>query len=379
MLIADSATTIAGLLIVGHFASIALAAWRCRRSSATAPEPDDASPGVTLVRPLRGIESHTAQTLEASLRQAWPRHEVLFCVADRSDPVIPFVERAMAAHPEVDARLLVGVDCVGVNPKLNNMAKGWREARYETVCFADSNLLTPSDYLHRVMATWRPGVGAVSAPPFGDAPEGFWGGFECAFLNTFEARWQYAVDALGIGFCQGKTLCFRKSLLGERGIGALADEPAEDAALTNIVRNQRRRVRLVAPPFPQPIGARTAREVWSRQLRWARLRKATFPLHYAPEIFLGFVPAALASGFAAECQGLPVGATVALLFVAWYAAEAALNAVAGWPLSVSVLAAGVLRDLSLPALWCSAWAGDRFTWHGADFSVGEDARSVEAS
>jgi ceramide glucosyltransferase len=35
-------------------------------------------------------------------------------------------------------------------------------------------------------------------------------------------------------------------------------------------------VRLVDRPFPQPLGYRSAADVWRRQLRWARLRRASF-------------------------------------------------------------------------------------------------------
>ncbi len=37
---------------------------------------------------------------------------------------------------------------------------------------------------------------------------------------------------------------------------------------------------LVNEPFQQPLGARKLKDVWARQLRWARLRRATFPLAF---------------------------------------------------------------------------------------------------
>ena len=194
MTTADSSAIFAAILIVAQFSTIALAAWRCRPRGAASPADRSNAPGITLVRTLKGIENHSAATLDASLSIAYPSFEVLFCVADPADPIVPLVRSAMAAHPNVDARLLFGADRVGANPKLNNMVKGWRQAKYEWICFADSNLLVPPDYLDRLLAAWRSDTGAISAPPAGAAPVDFWGDFECAFLNTFEARWQYAVD-----------------------------------------------------------------------------------------------------------------------------------------------------------------------------------------
>ncbi len=77
---------------------------------------------------------------------------------------------------------------------------------------------------------------------------------ECAFLNTLQARWQYAGEAVGLGFAQGKSMLLAPPFLDSvGGIRALAAEIAEDAAATKIVRAAGRRVNLVAAPFSQPL------------------------------------------------------------------------------------------------------------------------------
>ena len=94
----------------------------------------------------------------------------------------------------------------------------------------------------------------------------------------FKRRWQYVADALGIGFAQGKTMLWRRDILENRGgIRALGSELAEDAAATKVIRSRGLRVRLVDTPFEQPLGRRSLREVWSRQVRWARLRRSDLP------------------------------------------------------------------------------------------------------
>jgi ceramide glucosyltransferase len=109
---------------------------------------------------------------------------------------------------------------------------------------------------------------------------GFWAEFR-AFLNTYQARWQYAADTIGLGFAQGKTMLWRRADLQRAGgIRALGAEIAEDAAATKMVRSSGRRVRLVDRAFGQPLGRRSASQVWSRQVRWAKLRRATFPVFF---------------------------------------------------------------------------------------------------
>ena len=84
---------------------------------------------------------------------------------------------------------------------------------------------------------------------------------------------------------QGKTMLWRRDILeAGGGIEALGAEIAEDAASTKLIHAQGLDAHLVDQPFQQPLGARKMKDVWSRQLRWARLRRVTFPFHFVPEI-----------------------------------------------------------------------------------------------
>jgi len=350
-------------LVAIQLVSIAIAIVRCR-PGARPVAVQGPHPGISIVRPLCGLETFSAQTLEATFAIDWPEYEVLFCVADADDPIVGLAQAAIANHPEVTARLLIGAERLGSNPKLNNMASGWRVARYDIVVFTDSNLLVGTDYLHRLMASWREGAGMVTSPAFGACPQGFWAHVECAMLNTYQARIQYAVDTLGFGFAQGKTLMFRRHDLERGGFEMLASEPAEDAASTKLMRAKGADIAVAGPPYPQPLGHRTFRQVWQRHLRWARLRRASFPTLFAPEIFSGILPPLLATLFVSgELGWSPVLASLVLLFV-WYAPEFLLARVAGWPLSWAMLPAVVLRDALLPALYCGAFFGKSVSWNG---------------
>ena len=64
------------------------------------------------MRPLRGLETFSEETLGSTFALNYPCYEVLFCVQCANDPVIALVERLIAAHPHVPARLLVGDDFV---------------------------------------------------------------------------------------------------------------------------------------------------------------------------------------------------------------------------------------------------------------------------
>jgi ceramide glucosyltransferase len=348
-----------------HVATALMATARCRvrRASET---PDGANlPPVSIIRPLCGIDAYEADTLRSAFRLDHPSYEVILCVASPDDPVIPLARATMAAHPHIPARLLIGDDPISPNPKLNNIVKGWRVVQHDWVAIVDSNVLMPRDYLARLLHTWRADTGIVCAPPIGALPQGFGAEVECAFLNTYQARWQYAVDTLGLGFAQGKTMLWRRAdLEAGGGMAALGSEVAEDAAATKVVRALGLRVRLVDAPFPQPLGRRTLMQVWNRQVRWARLRRASFPAFYAPEVLTGLAPPLLAAMWAAPEFDLSPLAVAAAMILLWFGAEARLATAAGWHLSWRSPFAWALRDLSLPILWAAALTGSALTWRG---------------
>src|SRR5215510_1287925 len=363
------------LATAAQIGSILIARSRCRktRRNALAPRP---APAVSLIRPVCGIENHGEDTLRSAFDLDYPRYEIIFCAAAPHDAVLPLVRRLMAAHPHVPARLLIGNDPISDNPKLNNVCKGWRAAAHDWIVMADSNVLMPRDYLTRLLAAWRADTGLVASPPVGSRPDGFWAELECAFLNTYQARWQYVADTIGIGFAQGKSMLYRKQLIDQAGgMRALAAEPAEDAATTKIVRGAGLRVRLVNGPFEQPLGHRNAREVWARQLRWARLRQASFRRYYALEILSGGLVPLIAAAYVLAALGLSLAWVIAAAVI-WYGAEAVLTHAAGWHLSARSPLAWMLRDLLLPLLWIGRLFGTRVVWRGHCISTVESESTV---
>jgi ceramide glucosyltransferase len=289
----------------------------------------------------------------------------LFCVAHADDPVIPLIERLIAAYPRVPARLLIGNERISANPKLNNLVKGWAGASHSWIVMADSNVLMPSDYLQQLFAAWRDDTGLVCSPPVGQSPHGLWAELECGFLNSYQARWQLFADSIGLGFAQGKSMLWRREILAAGGgIRALGAETAEDAAATKLVNRQGLRVRLVDRPFAQPLGYRTAKDVWRRQLRWAQLRRDTFKLFFVAEILAGGLPPLLAVAVSAALMDGAVVGAAAIFAATWYGAEAVLSYQAGWPFTWRSVLVWMLRDLLLPLLWCASWAGNGFVWRG---------------
>ena len=359
-----------------HLLSILVATMRCARSRDAVPTGPIAA-NVTIIRPLCGVENFIDETLRSTFQLDYSHYEVLFCVASVADPVVPLVQRLIDEHPHIHSRLLIGDSRISANPKLNNMVKGWNEAHGDWILMADSNVLMPRDYIQRAFAAWRADTGMVCSPPVGCAPDGVWAELECSILNGYQARWQCFADSAGFGFAQGKTMLWRRDFLAAAGgVKALATESAEDAAATKLVRRAGLRIRLVGSPFEQPLGTRSMVEVWRRQIRWARLRRDTFPALFAIEIFAGGVPPLAVCAFIAAAADWPVVGVVTAFGLVWYGAEALLARAAGWHLSAASPAIWLLRDLVLPVIWFAGWAGNSFQWRGTSVRIAESEQSA---
>jgi ceramide glucosyltransferase len=378
MAMAYAAVWFCFLSIFVNLISLGIAAIRARPGLMPLPPPR-AAPGVSIVRPLCGLDNFSEETLQSSFELDYPSYEIIFCVARANDPVVPLVQRLIASHPGKPARLIVGDEKVSANPKLNNCVRGWDTANHDWIILADANVLMPEDYIQRLLFSWRRRSGLVCCMPLGSRPRNLWAELECAFLNTFEARWQYCAEAMGMGFAQGKSMLWRREVMDQGGgIRALGTEIIEDAAATKLVRRQGLAVNLVAgSPFEQPLGFRTAAEVWTRQARWARTRRKSFPFFYAPEIFAGAALPCLTAAYAAFNFDVSVAATLFCVALAWYIPETLLALVLKWHVSWLTPLVFMLRDLMLPVIYIDAWCIDNFVWRGNEMTVREEEPSVE--
>src|ERR1700743_3526519 len=144
--------------------STAIAAIRCRARSEPLPPPENAEL-VTIVRPVCGVDNYARETLGSTFALDYPNYEIIFCVARQDDPVVRLVRELIAAHPGTRARLMIGDNRVGPNPKLNNVVKGFEVARGTWQIMADSNVLMPRDYIQRLLARWRASSGCGGSVP----------------------------------------------------------------------------------------------------------------------------------------------------------------------------------------------------------------------
>ncbi|OIP32583.1 MAG: hypothetical protein AUK27_12685 [Deltaproteobacteria bacterium CG2_30_66_27] len=112
----------------------------CRKNVEAVKECIRDNRGVSILKPLKGVDDRLLDNLKSFCRLDYPRHEIVFCVQGASDPALRVARRVKETHPEREIVVVVG-DCrEGLNPKVNNMMPGYAAARYPFVLISDSNV-----------------------------------------------------------------------------------------------------------------------------------------------------------------------------------------------------------------------------------------------
>ena len=76
------------------------------------------APGVSILRPLKGLDTNLFENLESSFKQEYPNFEILLSVADEHDKALPVVYELLARYPNVNARVIIGTLSYAVAQKV---------------------------------------------------------------------------------------------------------------------------------------------------------------------------------------------------------------------------------------------------------------------
>ncbi|OAD69867.1 glycosyltransferase family 21 protein [Phycomyces blakesleeanus NRRL 1555(-)] len=261
-----------GLSILGHYVGYSR---YTKKPPPRSPFLENA-PGVSILRPLKGVDLELESNLRSSFEQNYPTFELIFSVASPNDPAVPVVERLMTEYKKIPSRLIVGDKQVGINPKVNNMVKSYEVAAHDILWILDSNVYVNQDTLGRsVDMLLEPGIGLVHHLPIAVQPQGYAAEVEQVFLDTNHAKMYLAINWVGIASCvMGKSNLYRRSDLDKAGgLGAFAKYMAEDNLVGEALWHQGLRHRMSADTACQALGKIRPLEYCRRRARWVRLRK----------------------------------------------------------------------------------------------------------
>ncbi|GAA6016640.1 hypothetical protein JCM11491_006028 [Sporobolomyces phaffii] len=290
------------------FLGLHVARKRYSRSPASdppvAPLAPDLAPGVSILRPLRGLDTNLYENLEASFLQDYPKFEIIFSVAEPDDAAIPIVEELARLYPHVEAKLLIGQEIVGVNPKINNLIRPYRQAKYDLLWVLDSNVLTHTSTLSRSVPLFTPTdaapgskpIGLVHHLPFAVYPDTLLGSrVEQVYMCSTHSKMYLAINHVQVASCvTGKSCLYKKSDLARaaarklerRGAGSLlAREPESGLATFGQYLGEDNEIGVAiweelgmrhamgGEMAGNTVGSMSFAKYFRRRVRWIRVRK----------------------------------------------------------------------------------------------------------
>ncbi|KAF9995208.1 hypothetical protein BGZ80_011156 [Entomortierella chlamydospora] len=285
------------------FGAITISRWRYsgkHQRSLSSRLPKDDAPGVSIIRPLRGIDCNMYENLASSFRQDYPRFEIIFSVAHPNDPAIAVVKDLMKKFPNVDTRLIIGEKNVGINPKINNMIQSYETAKYDIVWVCDSNVYVDPGCMGRsVDKMMKPGVGLVHHLPFGVRPQTLGSELELMFLNTVHAKMYLFINWTGLASCVvGKSSLYRRSDLDKvGGLAKFGKYMAEDNLIATEIFNMGYKHEMTSDLAYQSLGSMTPSDYFLRRARWTRIRKYTVTGATIVEPFIEMIGCGLAASY----------------------------------------------------------------------------------
>jgi ceramide glucosyltransferase len=329
-----------------------------------------ALPPCSIVMPIRGVHHHLATNLLALAKLAPFRGEILLAVAHRDDPAVAVIEPIVARAPD-KMRLLVGEAPEINNPKVANLAKAYREARYDTLLFLDDTVEIDGAVYGELLDALKPGVAMVTVAPVAREPENFPARIEAASCNGYLFRLEMLFELFGIAAAFGHAVLFRKAdLEAAGGIRRLDEGPCDDNALSNALA-ARGRLRLLPISITRRIGRRTWAETYFRHLRWKNCGKAHEPVGFVLEPLGGGLVFNILGAYAlSRVLGASPQAGLGFSMLLWYGTEAVIHLVAGWRFTVRDIFAWIARDLFQPILTMAALFVNRVEWRGGMVDLG---------
>jgi ceramide glucosyltransferase len=363
-------------LSVGAYAAAAVALLRARRHARGEPLAGW-EPGVSILKPLCGVDEDLPRNLDSFYRLDYGAYEMIFSFASVEDPAYAVARRIADRHPEVPSLFVFDAREPGGNAKVNRLAAGLRHARHRLVLFSDGNVRVRPDFLRRAVSWFAdPAVGLVSHLFRASGAVSLASRIESLYLNgCLQGGTALLAGLLRMPCVVGKSiLVSRLALEAIGGIGVLREFLAEDFLMGLRVRRAGYRVVLSADFLDTAEVRKTGRAAWNRHRRWAIMRRRLAGPLYAGELLTSALPWG-AVAMAASSPGW--AAAAAALLALRYAGEIALAARIGRPLSLPDATLLPVRDLAAAALFWAGLTGRWVAWRGRPLRIGRETLILE--
>jgi ceramide glucosyltransferase len=355
-----------GLLLVG------LQALALRRHLSRPRRSPRSLEGISILKPLCGVDDGLERSLELFAGLDHPLYEVLLGVRSRSDAAWPVASAAAARWPG-RFRVVVQRGEPGMNPKVNQLITLARAARHDILVVSDSNVRVPRDYLRDIAARLEPEeVGLVTHPIAGVGERSLGSLLDNLHVTATISPGMVAAKRLaGRDIVVGKSMAMRRcDVEAMGGFESVKDVLAEDYVLGLKVGFELGKTVAVSELTVENVNERReVRDFLGRYTRWCVMqRKIVGPVVYGAQALLNPVALALVGAMLAR------DAAALALFASVCAAKATLDgasarALQGRGLDLPKLALVPVKDLLFAFAWACGLVKSTVVWRGNTLRV----------
>jgi ceramide glucosyltransferase len=330
------------------------------------------TPPVSVLKPIRGLDPDSYENFATLCRQDYPDYEILFCVGDHEDPVLPVIEKLTGDFPGRRIRVLFGFSLGASNDKVAKLVRLVAEANHEFLVISDSDVRVRPDYLRRVVAPLADAkVGAttcfyvpVEEKTFADRLQ------TVGMLSDFYAGILVARELDGVKFALGPTIATTRTRLSEfGGYSAIENRPADDLLVGRLIAERGHEVALLPYRIETVADFHSMRELLHKRLRWIVVMRHMRPWGHFGLLLTQGLPWALAAVAVHPSAGVALG-----YLGSYFALRIAMTWVIGvWGLQQR----GLWRKMWLIGLWdavafliwLASFSRNSIRWRDAEYCI----------
>lgn len=342
------------------------------RSSAARRMPATFTPPVSILKPVRGLDPDAYENFISFCSQDYPVYEIVFCVGDGSDPVLPVIEKVIADFPQQDIRVLYGSGREATNDKVAKLARLAKEAKYEILVVNDSDVRAEPEYLRTIVAPLAdPKVGAVT----------------CFYVPTDETTFVQKLQTIGmysdfypgivvawqldgVKFALGPTIATSRARLAEfGGYELIENRPADDLLVGRLIAEQGHEVKLLPYSVLTVADFQSLGDLFLKRLRWIVVMRHMRPWGHFGLIFTWGLPWSVFAAAIAPSALVAGGFLLAYLAVrvamTLQVASAGLKQRVPW----QGLALIPLWDAMAFVIWLASFTRSTIRWRDRDYHI----------
>lgn len=363
---------IPGLAATGYlaFALACICLWR-RGEVAS----NEATPSITLFKPVRGANADLRDNLKSFLDQDYRDYQVVFGVADEADPAVAIIRDLIADYPNLDCDISIGWVDSSSNPKVATLLPMQSKAKHDLWVITDSDVRVAPDFLrHMARALGPDDVGAATCLYTAKAAGGTALRLGAMAINEWFLPSALVAKALGpLKFCFGAAMAVKRPALDKiGGFQALADNLADDFMLGHLCYQAGYRVALAETLVETEVAEADLKAMLYREVRWGRTIRSVQPAGYMGSVLTYAIPLSII-GIIATSAAWPglvlLGLSVALRLAIHGAVRHFLHIKD--PLSLSLVP---VRDIMGFIVWLASYLRRTVDWRGTLYRVERGGR-----